>query len=64
MRAESGKQLRTSRPDNRDFERHFGFATILPNARVRNPCVVPYDLLVAEFEVEVRDEHREYDLCR
>ena len=50
-------------PNGRDLERHLGGLALPPDARVRDPGVVPHDVLAARLEREVRDEHGQDDLC-
>ena len=47
----------------RDLERHLGGLALPPDARVRDPGVVPHDVLAARLEREVRDEDGQDDLC-
>ena len=49
-------------PNGRDLERHLGGLALPPDARVRDPGVVPHDILAARLEREVRDEDRHDDL--
>ena len=49
-------------PNGRNLERHPGGLALPPDTGVRDPRVIPHDILAARLEREVRDEDGHDDL--